>query len=142
VTTIAVVGAGLPGLVAARQLQAFADVTVFEKSRGAGGRMATRYAGEFKFDHGAQFFTARTTAFRDFLEPLLSEGVIADWPARFAELDSFAQLPVVAARHDSFLQRCKNAVAFLRPSLDYAIAEVPLSQSSFARKIEHLSGDC
>ena len=86
-TTIAVVGAGLSGLVAARQLQAFADVTVFEKSRGAGGRMATRYAGEFKFDHGAQFFTARTAAFRDFLEPLLSEGVIADWPARFAELD-------------------------------------------------------
>lgn len=84
---IAVVGAGLAGLVVARRLQTLADVTVFEKSRGAGGRIATRYAGDFEFDHGAQFFTARTDAFRTFLQPLIDDGAVASWPAKFAEFD-------------------------------------------------------
>ncbi len=88
VTRIAVVGAGLSGLVVARLLQSHADVTVFEKSRSAGGRMATRYAGEFEFDHGAQFFTARSERFRRFLQPLIDAGVVANWQARFAEYDS------------------------------------------------------
>ena len=86
-TRIAVIGAGLSGLVAARSLQQDHDVTVFEKSRGVGGRMATRYQGGFDFDHGTQFFTARSAEFQEFLQPLLDRGVIASWRARFAELD-------------------------------------------------------
>jgi predicted NAD/FAD-dependent oxidoreductase len=86
-TRVAVIGAGLSGLIVARRLQALADVTVFEKSRGAGGRMATRYAGDFEFDHGAQFFTARSDSFRAFLQPLIEAGAVADWQAEFAEFD-------------------------------------------------------
>ena len=82
---LAVIGAGIAGLVVARGLKDRSDVTVFEKSRGAGGRMATRYAGAFEFDHGAQFFTARSVAFREYLSPLIDAGVVADWPAQFAE---------------------------------------------------------
>ncbi len=82
---IAVVGAGLSGLVVARALARSHDVCVFEKSRGTGGRMATRRAGPWHFDHGAQFFTARSAAFRRFLEPLRRAGVVDVWLARFAE---------------------------------------------------------
>ena len=85
-TRVAVIGAGISGLVAARQLQACSEVTVFEKSRGYGGRMASRYAGDFEFDHGAQFFTARSAEFQAFLEPLIAAGLIDCWHARFAEL--------------------------------------------------------
>lgn len=54
---VAVVGAGIAGITAARTLaQAGWQVTVFEKSRGAGGRMATRRTAFGGFDHGAQFF--------------------------------------------------------------------------------------
>jgi predicted NAD/FAD-dependent oxidoreductase len=84
-TTIAVIGAGLAGLVVARELAQIADVVVFEKSRGVGGRLATRRADAFEFDHGAQFFTAKTEGFRAFLEPLIDGGIVADWPARFVE---------------------------------------------------------
>ncbi len=86
-TRIAIIGAGLSGLVIAQRLRESLDVTVFEKSRSAGGRIATRYAGDFEFDHGAQFFTARTRAFREYLQPLQAAGVIADWPAQFVELN-------------------------------------------------------
>lgn len=85
---IAVVGAGLSGLVVARRLREVGDVVVFEKSRGPGGRMATRHAGDFSFDHGAQFFTAHTPEFREFLRPLLAAGIVKNWPARFVELDN------------------------------------------------------
>jgi len=87
VTRVAVIGAGLSGLVAARELRTCAEVTVFEKSRGLGGRMATRYGAGFEFDHGAQFFTARSPEFQAFLEPLIAHGTVACWRARFAELE-------------------------------------------------------
>ncbi len=51
---VAVVGAGLAGLVAASRLVAGGcAVTVFEKSRGLGGRLATRRSEWGPFDHGA-----------------------------------------------------------------------------------------
>ncbi len=83
----AIIGAGLSGLVVARRLAGVADVHLFEKSRGPGGRAATRHIGDYSFDHGTQFFTARTAAFQSFLEPLIERGIVADWPARFAEID-------------------------------------------------------
>ncbi|MFO8005299.1 NAD(P)-binding protein [Thioalkalivibrio sp.] len=61
---IAIIGAGRAGLSAANRLrEAGADCTVFEKSRGLGGRMATRRVGSLQFDHGAQYFTARGARF-------------------------------------------------------------------------------
>ncbi len=82
---IAIIGAGLAGLTLARELTSRNEVVVFEKARGVGGRMATRYAGDFRFDHGAQFFTARSRRFRDFLAPFIDNGTVAPWQARFAE---------------------------------------------------------
>src|SRR5659263_87567 len=54
----AVVGAGMAGVACARTLvQAGHQVTVFEKSAGIGGRMATRNSAFGTFDLGAQYFT-------------------------------------------------------------------------------------
>lgn len=85
-TQVAVVGAGLAGLVLARRLHGCAQVTVFEKSRSLGGRMATRRYGRYQFDHGASDFRARTAAFRTFVAALIEQGVVAPWPARVVEL--------------------------------------------------------
>ncbi|MDP2004755.1 MAG: NAD(P)-binding protein [Rubrivivax sp.] len=62
---IAIVGAGLAGLACAHRLAAAGvAVTVFEKSRGAGGRCATRRSEVGPFHHGAPSFNARSAAFR------------------------------------------------------------------------------
>jgi hypothetical protein len=87
-TRIAVIGAGLSGLVFANTLGDAAQIRLFEKSRGYGGRMATRRHEGFQFDHGAQFFTARSKSFQSFLEPCLEAGVVTRWDARFVEIDS------------------------------------------------------
>ena len=54
-----IVGAGLTGLIIANRLKSSSEVVVLEKSRGVGGRMATRRTDTAKFDHGAQFYKLR-----------------------------------------------------------------------------------
>ena len=62
---VAIIGAGMAGITAARTLlQAGLRVSVFEKSQGAGGRMATRETAYGGFDHGVQYFTVRDPRFQ------------------------------------------------------------------------------
>ena len=57
---VAIVGAGVAGLAAGRTLQqAGKEVVLFEKSRGPGGRLATRRVGDFTFDTGATSIAPR-----------------------------------------------------------------------------------
>lgn len=52
-TKIAIIGAGLSGLSIAHLLKDYAQITVFEKARGVSGRLSTRRAEPYVFDHGA-----------------------------------------------------------------------------------------
>lgn len=75
-----VVGAGISGVMAARGLREQGwDVVVLEKSRGYGGRMATRRWDESAFDHGAQYFEITNTVARHILQPLIDRGVLVPW---------------------------------------------------------------
>jgi len=85
-TTIAIIGAGMAGLTAANMLKEHAEVTVFEKSKGYGGRVATRYAKPYQFDHGAQYIKAKSKAFQAFLAPMIAAGVVRRWDAHFVEI--------------------------------------------------------
>ena len=83
---IAIIGGGLSGLFTAILLERkFAQhqhqhsdlqITVFEKSRGV-GRLATRYRSDsvtgknWQWSFGAQFFTAKTDSFQQFIAPWL-----------------------------------------------------------------------
>ncbi len=67
---IAIIGAGMAGTRCAFILQERGyAVTLFDKSRDIGGRMATRHHEQWQWDHGAQFFDAETEAFARFIEP-------------------------------------------------------------------------
>ncbi len=79
-TSIAIIGAGLAGLTLGQRLTPIADVTLFEKSRGLGGRMANRRRGDYAFDHGAQYFTARSDGFKAVVTDALAAGSVATWP--------------------------------------------------------------
>lgn len=80
-----VVGAGMSGLLAARSLERAGWTTlVLDKGRGVGGRMATRRVGDGVFDHGAQFFTARSGEFKKLVEEWTEAGAAAEWSRGFA----------------------------------------------------------
>ena len=88
-----VVGAGLSGLMAARTLVARGwNVTVLDKGRGVGGRMATRRittpdGATAIFDHGAQFFTVRDPVFGELVSDWVAQGVVREWCRGFGNDD-------------------------------------------------------
>ncbi len=85
---VAVIGAGLAGLVCARTLADHnVDVALFDKARSAGGRLATRRSPPHTFDLGAQYFTARDPRFRRHVQSWLGAGVCAPWHGRIVALD-------------------------------------------------------
>lgn len=84
-STCLIIGAGIAGLMAANALQeAGIAVTVLDKGRGVGGRMATRRLAEnAKADHGAQYFTIKTEKMRPHVEAWLAAGVVRQWSDGF-----------------------------------------------------------
>ena len=84
---IAIIGAGLSGISAAYLLKDHAEIHLFEKARGVSGRMSTRRAEPYFFDHGAQYFTARTRPFQDFIQPLIDQAIIERWNARYVKFE-------------------------------------------------------
>ena len=77
---VAVIGAGIAGITCARTLaQAGHQVSVFEKSRAAGGRMSTKSTEFGGFDHGAQYFTVRDARFEQALA--INPQLVRRWSA-------------------------------------------------------------
>lgn len=81
-TETIILGAGLAGLtIAAGLSRAGRAAVVLEKSRGTGGRLATRRAGDLRFDHGAQYLRPKTPAFAGFLDEMKVAAAAEAWPA-------------------------------------------------------------
>lgn len=97
---IGIVGAGIAGLACAEELFSLGhNVQLFDKGRGPGGRMSTRciptLAGEAWFDHGAQYFTARSETFHRKVAAWVSEGAAVHWPP--AGSDAYVGVPTMDA---------------------------------------------
>ena len=101
---IAVIGAGVAGSACASGLlRAGFNVTVFDKSRGVGGRMATRRAqwvdstgtaATAAFDHGCPHFTATRPRFQALVDRAEQLGTVATWRQRV-----YAAFPSPQVRH-------------------------------------------
>ncbi len=91
---VIVIGAGLSGLTAARRLhQAGYRVVVVDKSRGLGGRLATRRRGATAIDHGCRYLqpSGDNSAFSPFAA-LLATGDLQPWQPEVFELQSDGSL--------------------------------------------------
>lgn len=70
----------MAGLSTARILtQNGHEVTLLDKGRGVGGRMATRKIELAKADHGAQYFSVKSPEFRLFIDELIAQNIISEW---------------------------------------------------------------
>jgi len=102
---VLIIGAGMAGLAAAQILaQHGIKVRLLEKSRGLGGRMATRRIttsqGEVWVDHGAQYFTCRSPEFQTFLAPLIAQGQVMPWLTQIPTLTAAGIIPAPLVHHE------------------------------------------
>lgn len=75
-----IVGAGIAGLMAARELQRQGiQIVVLDKARGVGGRMATRRFDGGVFDHGTQYFAPSSAWFQSRIAEWIDEGITREW---------------------------------------------------------------
>lgn len=100
---VLIVGAGISGLSAGRLLRSYGhSVTILDKGRGVGGRMATRRHAKSVFDHGAQYFTAREPRFKEVVRYSIDRGAVQTWTQHEGEqlyrgVDGMTSLPKLIA---------------------------------------------
>lgn len=88
-----IIGGGICGLIAGTVLQRHGiHVTIVDKGRGIGGRLATRRIshplyGEGVCDYGAQFFTVSDPRFQLWVDEWLQQGVIGEWSRQFTDTE-------------------------------------------------------
>ena len=142
---IAVIGGGVAGLTAARLLREHgASVQVFEKARGPGGRLSTRRRDGRQFDHGAQYFTARSQPFEAVVRRWADDEVVAQWRGQLGQwkpdgiADSDAATRWVGAPRMSALTR------YLSKDLEVVTATriVAMERGSDGWTIEEEDGSC
>ena len=77
---VAVIGAGMAGLTCAQLLhQAGYSTIVLEKSRGLGGRVATRRVKEIRADHGARYLEPKGRHLRRLVHILSAHNIVEPW---------------------------------------------------------------
>jgi renalase len=112
---VAVIGAGIAGLACAITLAwAGVGVTLLEKSRRPGGRVATRRVEGLSFNHGAQFATARGREFAGLLAGLAAQGIAAGWPEAGGDGRRMSFRPGMSALPAAMAEQARIAGAELR----------------------------
>ncbi|WP_339721640.1 NAD(P)-binding protein [uncultured Paraglaciecola sp.] len=78
---IAIVGAGITGCLLANALDSEnLDVSIFEKSRGCGGRASTKQTDFGQCDIGATIVPALKVEFANFMQQLCNQNLASKWP--------------------------------------------------------------
>ncbi|MEH2228031.1 MAG: NAD(P)/FAD-dependent oxidoreductase [Nostoc sp.] len=143
-TDIAVIGAGIAGLVCAQQLsQAGYSVVVVEKSRGLGGRLATRRLYGTLADHGACYLKPKGELLERFVEILRERNILEVWTDEVYELTADAPLSEPKNRSPRYVAPGgMSAIAkSLAPGLEIllnqrVIAITPTSEDSWRLTLE------
>lgn len=87
--TCLVIGGGISGLIIATILQRNnIKVTVLDKGRGIGGRLATRRIQDGVFDYGAQYFSVSHPQFQKWVDEWIEAGIVTQWCEKFASEDN------------------------------------------------------
>ena len=131
---VAVVGAGMAGASCAAGLRsAGVQVTVFDKSRNVGGRMATRRARwvdeagvehTVSFDHGSQSFTAVRPRFRATMARALARACAIEWR------------PIVHASRSRHTERCFVATPSMPVLCSHLLAGADVSLNATVRRLQ------
>jgi predicted NAD/FAD-dependent oxidoreductase len=134
---IAIIGAGISGLSCARTLlEHQCHVELFDKGFHTGGRVATRFASRtdssFYFDHGAQYFTVKTEAFKQQVDSWVKDGVAALWAGRVGKIQNGKLLQEHGA-HERFV-----GTPYMRAVADHMALPLSITTNCRVTRIRQL----
>jgi renalase len=99
VQDVIVVGAGLAGLVCAQRLQeAGHQVCLLEKSRGLGGRLATRRIHGVPLDHGTRYLVNHGDRLQQLIDAWCRQKILTPWQPQTFDLTADGSLQARATR--------------------------------------------
>ena len=135
---IAIIGAGMAGAACARRLvNAGRRVRLFDKGRGPGGRMSTRRVetplGEARFDHGAQYVTARDPGFEAEMARWAAAGEAVRWTGAEEGAPSEPRWTGASAMN----QLVKAALSGLRADFAMRVVEIEGKPGAWSLRFEH-----
>ena len=100
---IAIIGAGITGITCALELKKLGKkVIILEKSRGVGGRLATRRLYKTYADHGTCYLSAKNPQFQQFIDRLITADIVIPWTNTVSTLahdGQFSQAPDIYPRY-------------------------------------------
>ena len=76
---VIIIGGGISGLLCGTKINNRLKTTILDKGRNFGGRLATREFNGAIFDHGAQYFTAKSSQFQNYVNKWHKEKIIKVW---------------------------------------------------------------
>ncbi len=133
-----IIGAGVAGTAAATRLRRNGgDVLVLEKSRGLGGRAATRRWDDRPVDHGAQFFTARSEEFRAQVGEWMARDVCHEWTRGFHQFRDGELAPPDGDLHPRYA--CREGMSSLARTMA-AAQEIDVERQAKIAAVHHESG--
>lgn len=133
---IAVLGAGLTGASAAASLvRQGHQVTVFDKGRAAGGRMSSKRTDQGYLDMGAQYFTARSDAFKQQVKQWLEAGLVELWRCKTALLSDDEGVISLTASEDQ--QQRFIGIPSMQSPVSALLQGIPLLTSCRIHKLDY-----
>ena len=135
---IAIIGAGMTSLTLSSILRKKFNITIFEKSRGVGGRMSTRRAEPYFFNHGAQYFKINNEKFRVFLRPFFHENIIRPWNANYAVIKN-----KVVIKREKWEDKTSHYIAYpkMNSVIKHLANDFSINLSSKVERIEKISNE-
>jgi predicted NAD/FAD-dependent oxidoreductase len=78
-----VIGSGISGATIANLLSKNHSVDLFDKARGPGGRSSFKRLDKDKgFDHGTQYISPKSPAFKKFINILIKKKILKKWSGK------------------------------------------------------------
>lgn len=109
---VAIIGAGLAGLTCAKKLlQQGYQVIVLDKSRGVGGRVATRRINKTCIDHGLPFIEIEGKQTEALIHQLTQSKILQLWDGKIYQIDSHNQLYLINPNKRYVIPQGINTVA-------------------------------
>jgi len=105
---IAIIGAGISGCNLYFNLkEKYNDITIFDKARGTGGRLSTKYIGDKFIDHGTPFLEPHTDELKDFCLYLSSQNILKARYDKFTPKNGMNKACSFLINKDDFIRQTR-----------------------------------